>query len=479
MIDVTTLTIAKAAEHLRKGDFSVSELVDAYISRIDERNGDINAYLEVFDDIKAQARAAEAMFTQDDHESQALLRGIPFAVKDNILIKGKIASSASKILEHYRAVYDATVIKKLKREGAVFLGRVNMDEFAMGSSTENSAFGVTKNPRNLQYVSGGSSGGSAAAVAMDGALAALGSDTGGSIRQPAAFCGVVGLKPTYGAVSRYGLMAMASSLDQIGPLAKTVEDAQIIFDTIAGFDDNDSTSVPEEKRNGKRHTKERIVVGVPIDFVQKEGVDENVLQFFNKTLETLKENGVEVREITLPNLSYALAAYYIIMPAEASTNLARYDGVRYGMHISAGDVIRDYMQTRGEGFGREVRRRILLGTHVLSSGYYDAYYNKAVAVRRVIEREFARAFEDVDAIVTPTTPTPAFAIGEKSGNPLEVYLADIFTVPANIAGIPALSVPCGEAAKEGGVLPVGIQLMAPHFEEQLLFRIGKLVESNK
>lgn len=477
-IDLKTLTIKKAHEHLAKGDFSAMELSESYLKNIEAHNKNINAYLEVFDDVVAQAKEAQKLI---EAKSGGVLAGIPIAVKDNILIQGRKASSASKILEGYTATYDATVVKKLKADGAVFLGRTNMDEFAMGGSTENSAFGATKNPIDTTRVPGGSSGGSAAALAMDGALAALGSDTGGSIRQPAAFCGLVGLKPTYGSVSRYGLMAMASSLDQIGPFGKTIEDTEILFSAIAGYDPMDSTSVPDEMAKRIKGTKENskasknLTIGVPKDIVNSPGIDADVLKNFNEGIAKLKSDGYLIKEISLPNVHYALSVYYVIMPAEVSTNLARFDGVRYGLSQKGATPFEDYAKTRGEGFGREVRRRILLGAYVLSSGYYDAYYNKAWSLRNLIGKDFERAFKEVDVIVTPTTPTPAFKLGEKSSNPLQMYLEDVFTVPANLIGIPALTVPSGSMDRDGKTLPFGLQFMAPHFREDVLFNVGKSI----
>lgn len=472
-IDLKKLTIKSAHNHLYNGDYTAVELAKAYISNIEAKNGEVNAYLEVFDDVLDKAKEADNLIAK--RENKHVLTGIPIAIKDNILIKGKTVSASSKILEKYRAVYDATVIKKLKKSGAIFLGRTNMDEFAMGGSTENSAFGVTKNPNDISRVPGGSSGGSAAAVSMDGALVALGSDTGGSIRQPASFCGVVGLKPTYGSVSRYGLMAMASSLDQIGPFGKTVEDAEILFNAIKGTDKMDSTSVPESYFYNENNDKNKLVIGIPHDFLES-GVDKEVLDNFNETIEGLKSKGHTIKEVSLSNVKYSLAVYYIIMPAEASSNLARFDGVRYGLNIPGEDLIEDYSKSRGVGFGAEVRRRILLGTYVLSSGYYDAYYNKANMLRSLIASDFKKAFEGVDVIATPTSPTPAFKIGEKKDDPLQMYLSDIFTVPANIAGIPSISVPSGYSNIEDKELPLGIQFMAPHFKEHLLFIAGKDVE---
>ncbi|MEK7609999.1 MAG: Asp-tRNA(Asn)/Glu-tRNA(Gln) amidotransferase subunit GatA [Patescibacteria group bacterium] len=504
-INLKDLTIVKAHKHLKNGDFTAVELTKAYLDEIEKKNNGINAYLEVFDDALEMAKKADQKIkelkiarpssdkTSVSRQEFSELLGIPCAIKDNILIKGKIVSAASKILENYHSTYDATVIARLVKAGAVFLGRTNMDEFAMGGSTENSAFGVTKNPHDLSRVAGGSSGGSAAAVAMDGALFSLGSDTGGSIRQPASFCGVVGLKPTYGAVSRYGVMAMGSSLDQIGPMAKTVEDCEIVFNVINGRDAKDGTTVEEvrnpkpeilgkleiQKSKSKNSTQEansksdKPKIGVPRHFLGGDGIDKDVLVAFEKSLDSLKKKGYEVVDIKLPNISYSLPTYYIIMPAEVSSNLARFDGVKYGLHVDGKDAIQDYFETRRAGFGREVIRRILLGTYVLSSGYYDAYYNRANAVRKMITNDFIKAFESVDVIATPTAPSPAFRIGEKTNNPLSMYLEDIFTVTANLTGLPALSIPCGDSRRDGKSLPIGFQLTAKHGEENTLFEVGK------
>jgi aspartyl-tRNA(Asn)/glutamyl-tRNA(Gln) amidotransferase subunit A len=448
-----------------------------YIDAIATKNGDIHAYVEVFDDVLEQAKRADEAIARGESKE---LTGIPLAVKDNILIKGRIASAGSKILESYRASYDACVIERLRKQGAIFLGRANMDEFAMGSSTVNSAYGPTKNPHDVSRVPGGSSGGSAAAVAAGLALAALGSDTGGSVRQPAALCGVVGLKPTYGAVSRRGLIAMGSSLDQIGTFGKTVDDARIVFEALRGHDGMDSTSLPDSsikehdtistdaKKNGP------MKIGVPRDFLT-EGVDADVRERFEETLARLLALGHEIVDITLLNIRYALAAYYIIMPAEASTNLARFDGVRYGLSVQGESVQEVNERSRGEGFGKETKRRILIGTFVLSSGYADAYYRKAIAVRDLIRADFTRAFQDVDVIVTPTTPTPAFKLGEKA-DPLAMYAADIFTVPVNLSGVPAISIPSGFVSRDGKDLPVGFQIIAPHGGEHMLFDIGRKIE---
>lgn len=467
MIDLQKLTIKKTHEHLKNGDFSVKELVKVYLDEINTKNNDINAYLEIYDDVLEQAERADDMIKSGQIKS---LTGIPFAIKDNILIKGKKATSASKILEGFVSPYDATVIQKLKNQGAVFLGRANMDEFAMGGSTENSAFGVTKNPVDRTRVSGGSSGGSVAAVAMDGALVALGSDTGGSVREPASFCGVVGLKPTYGSVSRHGLMAMGSSLDVIGPITKNVSDAEIVFDAIKGLDPMDSTSIDFDLIN-KNKSKNKI--GVPFNLIKGEGIEESVRKNFDDSIEKLKNLGYEIVDVDLKDVEYSLAVYYILMPAEVSSNLARFDGVKYGSFISGKDLLDDYVKTRGLKFGKEARRRILIGTYVLSAGYHDAYYTKALILRQNIKEQFNKVFQDVDLILTPTVPFPAFKIGEKANDPLSMYLADIFTVPANIVGIPAISIPSGFTEKDGVNLPLGIQFMAPHLREDLLFDVGK------
>lgn len=473
-IDPTTITIVEARRALRAKEYSAKELAEAVLLRAKEKNSTINAYAELFDDAIESADLADKMLADG---SACDLTGIPVGVKDNMLIKGKISASGSKILANHRAAYDGTIVSKLKSAGAVILGRTNMDEFAMGSSSETCAYGVVKNPIDPSRVPGGSSGGSAAAVASGGALGALGSDTGGSIRQPAALCGVVGLKPTYGAVSRYGLMAMASSLDQIGPLAKTVEDAEILYRVIAGHDTMDSTSVTDKLRTtdyGLRTTK--LTIGIPESFVAMDGIDTDVRESFRATIEKLKQAGHKVQSFALPSLPHALSVYYIIMPAEVSANLARYDGIRYGYSKESDKLMEVYTQSRGEGFGKEARRRILLGTYVLSAGYYDAYYNKAVAVRRMITEEIARVFSTVDVIATPTTPSPAFKLGEKIADPLTMYLEDIFTVPANIAGIPGISIPSGAVLRDNTQLPVGVQFLAAPFCEDTLFAIGKEVE---
>ncbi len=473
MIDLQNLTIKKAHDSLKAGEYTCRELSEAYLKVIKEKNKELNVYLEVYDDVLNQADEAQKKFADG---TATLLTGIPLAIKDNILITSKKASAASKILENYTASYDATVIEKLKKQGAVFLGRTNMDEFAMGGSTENSAFSPTKNPYDVGRVAGGSSGGSVVAVAAHMALGALGSDTGGSVREPAAFCGIVGFKPTYGKVSRRGLMALGSSLDCIGSIANTVEDVEIIFDAIKGNDEMDATSLPPRlEKEGAGGGK---IIGVPWSLVNQDGIDQEVKRNFMEAVEKLKSLGYEVQDVTLPNIGLALAIYYILMPAEASSNLARYDGVKYGLHVSSENLLRDYLLTRGLGFGPETRRRVLLGTYVLSAGYYDAYYGKAQSARVILKQEFNTAFKKFDLILTPTTPMPAWKIGEKS-DPLSVYLADVFTVTANIVGLPAISLPSGFIKVEGKDLPLGIQFMAPHEEEDLLFEVGKQFESIK
>jgi len=464
MPDLANLSIKSARDALQKKEFSARELAQASLDVIKEKDKDVHAFLEVFDDVLAQADEADKKITKGENLP---LLGIPVAIKDNILVDGKSATAGSKILEGFISSYDSTAVKKLKDAGAIILGRTNMDEFAMGSSTESSAYGVTKNPHDLSRVPGGSSGGSAAALGAGFVLGSYGSDTGGSIRQPAAFCGTVGLKPTYGRVSRFGLIALASSLDQIGPFARTVSDAEILYDAIRGQDILDSTTIsdetyPKEKKFSK-------IIGIPRTFVESEGVDESVKKNFEKAVEKFKSLGYEIKDIELPHIQHSLAAYYIIMPAEASSNLARFDGVKYGLHKDGSDVIEDYFKTRGQGFGKETRRRIILGTYVLSSGYYDEYYESALRMKELITDELKEAFKKIDLILTPTTPTPAFKIGEKISNPLAMYLEDIFTVPANIAGLPCISLPSGF----DGVLPLGIELTAGLGREDNLFIAGK------
>lgn len=470
------LTIKKFHDGLLKKEFSAFEIAKEFFDYIESADQKIGAFLSLAES-EALAQAEKVDIALAKGEVIGDLAGIPLAVKDNILIEGRPATAASKILENYRAAYDATVIAKLKNAGAVFLGKTNMDEFAMGSSTENSAFKITKNPHDLERVPGGSSGGSAAAVAAHFAVAALGSDTGGSIRQPASFCGVVGLKPTYGAVSRHGLIAMASSLDQIGPLAKTVEDAAIIFKNISGIDEYDSTTVPadygDELLNPQLEKIKKFKIGLPEEYFIS-GLAPEVSKAMESAIASLKSLGIEFKEISLPNTKYALSCYYIIMPAEVSANLARFEGIRYGSRSEAKNLLELYKENRGQGFGKEVQRRIMLGTFVLSAGYYDAYYSKAQKVRRLIKDDFDRAFEKVDVILTPVAPTPAFKIGEKSGDPLSMYLSDIFTIPVNLAGLPAISIPVD---KRQGNLPIGFQLIGKHFREADILGIGQYYEN--
>ncbi len=473
MKDFSNLTIKEARRLLDSGEIKAKDLAEYYLKNIESRNKELNIYLEVYRDVLEQAEEAQKLI---DAGKSGAMTGIPISIKDNILIKGRKASAASKILENYTASYTSTAAQKLLDQKAVFLGRTNMDEFAMGGSTENSAFGPTRNPHDPDRVAGGSSGGSAASVAANMAMASLGSDTGGSVREPASFCGVIGLKPTYGAVSRYGLMAMGSSLDCIGPITKTVSDAELLFDAIKGKDKMDSTSIPHpdfvspSPRTGEGNTNKRI--GVPYHVMEGEGITSEVKKNFNESIKKLEDLGFEIKDIKLPNIDKALAVYYIVMPAEVSSNMARFDGMRYGTRKEGRDLLDVYKKSRGQGFGEEVRRRIILGTYVLSTGYYDAYYGKAQYVRKIIKEEFNKAFEEVDAILTPTVPFPAWKIGEKK-SPLEEYLADIFTVTANIVGLPAISLPSGFVEMDGKNLPLGIQLMSPHMSESILFDIGK------
>lgn len=469
MTDLTKLTIASARESLKRGEFTSRELTEACINAIKERDGELHAFLEVFDDALLQADEADKQIKAG---KDLPLLGIPVALKDNMLMSGHKVSAGSKILENFTAPTDSTAVKKLQEEcGAVIIGRTNMDEFAMGSSTENSAYGPSKNPTDTSRVPGGSSGGSAVAVAGNLVLGSFGSDTGGSIRQPAAFTGIVGMKPTYGRVSRSGLIAMASSLDQIGPFAKTVADAEILYKAVKGMDKMDSTTISDETYPRRKDFKK--VIGIPKAFVEIEGLDPLVKQNFESAVEKFKQLGYEIRDIELPHLKYSLAVYYILMPAEVSSNLSRFDGVKYGLHVDGENSIDDYFKTRKAGFGAEVRRRIILGTYVLSSGYYDAYYGSAVEAKRLITRELREAFKDIDLILTPTTPTPAFKFGEKTKDPLAMYLADIFTVPANISGCPSISIPSGTVPVEGKELPLGILLTADLGREDDLFTAGK------
>ena len=471
MIDLKNLTIEKAHNALKAGEYTCRELTEAYLQVIKEKNKELNAYLEVFDDALIEAEKAQKKF---ENGTATLLTGIPFAIKDNILFEGHKASAGSKILENYTAVYDAFVIKKLKEEGVVILGRTNMDEFAMGSSTQTSAYGVTRNPIDTSLVPGGSSGGSAAAVAADMALVALGTETCGSVREPSAFCGLVGLKPTYGALSRNGIIAMGNSLDQVSPFGKTVSDTEIIFNALSKYDKEDSTSAVEALRS-KENKSAGKKIGIPWHLFE-EGVDPLIMENFKESIEKLKKIGYEIVDIKLPHSKYSLAVYYIIMPAEVSTNLSRFDGIRYGLSEGSKDLMEVYKKSRGKGFGAEARRRILLGTYVLSHGYYDAYYNKAVKVREKIKQEVVQAFEGVDLIATPTVPILPFKIGEKLDDPVAMYLCDIFSAPANLAGVPSIALPSGKTVKN---LPLSIQFMATHWNEDALFDVGKKFEALK
>ena len=474
MAHLHDLTIKKFHEGLLKKEFSALEMTQAFFDWIAKKDGEIGAYLSIHKEGACRAaEAADLRIAKD--EPVSFLAGVPLAIKDNILIEGLPATAASKILKDYSASYDATVIKKLKNANAVFLGKTNMDEFAMGSSTETSAFQQTKNPHDTSRVPGGSSGGSAAAVAAHLAAAALGSDTGGSIRQPAALCGVVGLKPTYGAVSRFGVMAMASSLDQIGPFAKTVEDAAILFKEISGKDTLDATTSDadygEELLHPKLEDIRKLRVGIPKEYFV-DGLDPSVAKAVERAIKDIESLGVQVKPISLPHTKYALSCYYIIMPAEVSSNLERFEGIRYGTRHAADTLLDLYTKDREAGFGAEAKRRILLGAFVLSSGYYDAYYAKAQKVRRLITEDFNRAFKEVDVIATPVTPTPAFKIGEKINDPLSMYLSDIFTIPVNLAGLPAVSIP----AKVDSGLPVGFQLIGKPWREADILGIGQFYE---
>ncbi|KND47036.1 MAG: aspartyl/glutamyl-tRNA(Asn/Gln) amidotransferase, A subunit [Parcubacteria bacterium C7867-004] len=465
------LSIAEAAHGLRAKEFTVRELWDACIGAANERNAELNAYLELFAADDAAIAAAQERIDREG-DAAPLLCGIPLAMKDNILIDGHVASASSKMLANYTATYDATVTKKLKEAGALFIGRTNMDEFAMGSSTEHSAYGSSKNPYDISRVPGGSSGGSASAVAGNMALAALGTDTGGSIRQPAAHTGLVGMKPTYGRISRSGLIALGSSLDQAGPLAKTVADAKAIYDVMKGTDPLDSTTIADDTYP-LHESGESLRIGVPRHLLE-EGLDSDVCARFDETLERLTAAGHTLVDVELPTSEYALPAYYVIMPAEASANLARFDGIRYGHAPRGKTLLEDYTKSKTEGFGPETIRRILLGTFVLSSGYIDAYYRKADKTRGVLRAEYDAAFTSCDVIAFPTTPSPAFRFGEKS-DPVSMYLEDIFTVTANLTGMPAISVPMGMVERDGTQLPTGIHFTAPHGADDLLFKIGAVV----
>ncbi len=468
------LTIAQAHEFLTKREISSVELTRAVLDRITRVEPQIGAFITVTPE--AALKQAEAADRRIAAGQILPLTGIPLAIKDLISTKGLRTTCASRILEHYVPPYDATVISRLQDLGAVMVGKANMDEFAMGSSTENSALQVTRNPWNADFIPGGSSGGSAAAVAAGECLGALGSDTGGSIRQPAAHCGVVGLKPTYGRVSRYGLVAYASSLDQIGPLAKTVADCALLLQALAGHDPRDSTSVPREVPDYPSSLNQGIqnrTIGIPKEYFVG-GLDPEVEQAIRQAIRVLEKEGARCQEISLPHTEYAIAVYYIIATAEASSNLARYDGVKYGFRERESRKLMDMVQkTRSLGFGPEVVRRIMLGTYVLSAGYYDAYFRKASQVRTLISQDFRQAFDQVDLILTPVAPTTAFRRGEKTDDPLKMYLTDIFTISANLAGIPGLALPCGFSSQG---LPIGLQILGNHFEEEKILQAGSAFE---
>ena len=467
MLDLSTLNISSAREGLKNKKFSSRDLTLASIEAINNKDGELHAFLEVFKDALSQADEADKKIAEG---IDLPLLGVPLAIKDNILFAGHKVSASSKILEGFVAPTDSTAVARLKSAGAVILGRTNCDEFAMGSSTESSAFGRTLNPHDHTRVPGGSSGGSAVAVSANMVLGSLGSDTAGSIRQPAAFCGIVGFKPTYGRVSRSGLIAMTSSLDQIGPFTKTVTDAEIIYDVMKGVDTMDSTTTNDDTYPKQKEFNKTI--GVPRAFFEGEGVSEVVKKNLEESIEKFKSLGYKVVDVSLPNIHYSLATYYILMPAEVSSNLSRFDGVKYGLHTNGADGIDDYFKTRAEGLGREVRRRIILGTYVLSSGYYDAYYGSALKAKQIITDELRGVFKDVDLILTPTAPTPAFKFGEKA-TPLDMYLADIFTVPANITGTPSISLPSGTTQIDGMELPLGIELTADLNREDNIFKASK------
>lgn len=474
-MDLSGLTIEKAAEGLRKKEFSSQELTEVHLNKIESEDKNYSAFLRTTKDLAlAYAKSADERLRAGD---ESLLLGIPVAVKDNILVKDEICTAGSKILENYSAVYDATVTKKLKSAGAVILGKTNLDEFAMGSSTENSAFGPTKNPHDITRVPGGSSGGSAAAVAADEAVFALGSDTGGSIRQPAGLCGIFGLRPTYGRVSRYGLIAMASSLDQIGPLAKSAQDTAVVLDVICGHDSFDSTNSDIRSfsvKDVQGVSLNGLKIGLPKEYFS-DGLDSKIGKIIGEAIKNLERKGARVQQVSLPHTKYAIAVYYLIVPSEVSANLARFDGIRYGLSKRNGENLADiYFDSKKEGFGAETKRRIILGTFALSHGYYDAYYLRAQKVRTRIIQDFQEVFKNVDIIITPTTPTTAFKLGEKTDDPLAMYLSDIFTVPSSLAGAPALSVPVGKVDN----LPVGMQLIGNHFEEAKILRVAKELENN-
>jgi aspartyl-tRNA(Asn)/glutamyl-tRNA(Gln) amidotransferase subunit A len=469
-MSLAALTLADAGEKLRQGEFSSVEITEAVFARIEALDERIHAYITLARET-AMAQAGEADRRRKKQDASSPLLGVPMALKDNFLTKGLRTTCASKILGDFIPPFDATTVKKLRAAGAVIVGKTNLDEFAMGSSAENSAFFPTRNPWNLERIPGGSSGGSAAAVAADECIAALGTDTGGSIRQPAACCGVVGLKPTYGRVSRFGIVAFASSMDQVGPMTKDVRDSALLLEAIAGHDPADSTSVPREVPKYSELLGggvKGLRIGIPREYFVS-GMQAEVDQAVRRAITELEKDGAAVEEISLPHTEYAVAVYYIVATAEASSNLARYDGMRFGRRANAKDLTETYMISRDKGFGAEVKRRIMLGTYALSAGYYDAYYLKAQRVRTLIKGDFDAAFERCDAILTPTAPTTAFKLGEKIHDPLQMYLSDIFTISINLAGLPAMSLPCGFDA-DG--MPIGMQIIGKPFDEATILRIA-------
>ena len=475
-MELCELTIHELLNRLAAGETTSEKITESVFRRIAGVEERVHSFITLLEE-----PAMEAAREEDRAIGQGVrkpLGGIPLAIKDLLCTKGIRTTCGSRILENFIPPYDATVIRKLRNAGAVFVGKTNMDEFAMGSSTETSHFGITRNPWDLERIPGGSSGGSAAAVAADECIASLGSDTGGSIRQPASLCGIVGLKPTYGRVSRFGLVAFASSLDQIGPFTKDVEDCSVMMNVIAGYDPRESTSVPREVPDYRTFLGQDVkgmTVGIPKEYFI-EGIDPEVSSAIRGVVKTLEGLGVSIREVSLPHTEYCVAIYYLIAPAEASSNLARYDGVRYGFRSRDGrDLMDMYKKTRSEGFGAEVKRRIMIGTYGLSAGYYDAYYKKASQVRALLKRDFDEAFRECDVLITPTSPTPAFRIGEKMDDPLQMYLCDIFTLSTNLAGIPGLSVPCGFS---GTGLPIGAQFLAGHFVEGKLLRLASAYEKH-
>ena len=474
-MDITELTVHELLEKIKNKELTITQVTESYVNRIAEKEKDVNAFVTTLTS-ESIKKAKEIEEKVNNGELNSQFAGIPIGIKDNMCTKGVKTTCGSKMLENFVAPYDATVVERLNDEGLINLGKLNMDEFAMGSSTEHSAIKATKNPWNLNKVPGGSSGGSAAAVAANLVPWALGSDTGGSIRQPASLCGVVGLKPTYGLVSRYGLVAYASSLDQIGPITKDVTDCAMLLNLIVGHDEKDTTSSNRVKIDYTESLKTDIKgmrIAVPKEFFG-EGLNEEVKESVNKAIEKYKELGAVVEEVSLNIIDYILATYYIISCAEASSNLGRFDGIRYGYRTENFENLKDiYKNTRSEGFGDEVKRRIILGTYVLSSGYYDAYYKKAQQIRTLVNKEFDKVFKKYDVILTPTSPTVAFNIGEKSNNPLEMYLADIYTVPVNVAGIPGISIPCGV---DSNGMPIGMQLIGNRFEESKLLNAAYAFE---